>query len=163
MAPFGTGTDRARTGDGDLLRQLVQECLRVPQIARGEAFGEPGVERGEEGAGCGALALARPEARQAGGGAQLERLGLLPPGDLQGLAEERLRLLDRIAVPVEENLGPQPVQLGIVEVLALLLGAPYARSRKLRARSTVSRKLGGRRASRRPAAIKCLHFLLMRV
>jgi hypothetical protein len=34
----------------------------------------------------------------------------LPPGDLQGLAEERLRLLDRIAVCVEENLCPQPVE-----------------------------------------------------
>ena len=46
----------------------------------------------------------------------------MPPGDLQGLAEERLRRLDRIPVHVEENLGPQPVQLGIVEVLSLLLG-----------------------------------------
>ena len=63
-----------------------------------------------------------PEPRQAGGSAQLERLGLLAPGDLQRLIEERLRLLDGIAVHVEENLGPQPVQLGIVVVLALLLG-----------------------------------------
>ena len=42
--------------------------------------------------------------------------------DLQGLAQERLRFLDRIAVHVEENLGPQPVELRIVEVLSLLLG-----------------------------------------
>ena len=55
-------------------------------------------------------------------GAQLDRLGLLPPGDLQGLVEERLRLLDRIAVQVEENLCAQPVELGIVGVLPLLLG-----------------------------------------
>src|SRR5437667_6938813 len=94
---------------------LFQQRLRVDEVARVEAFGEPGVERGEEGAGFLALALALPEPRQGGGGAQLERLGLLPPGDLQGLAEERLRLLDRIAVDVEENLGPQPVQLGLVE------------------------------------------------
>jgi hypothetical protein len=64
------------------------------------------------------LALALPEPRQAGDGAQLERLDLLPPCDLQGSAEERFRLLDRIPVCVEENLGPQPVELGIVEVLA---------------------------------------------
>ncbi len=70
-----------------------------------------------------ALALALPEPRQAGGGAQLERLGLLPPGDLQGLVEERLRLRGRIGVHVEENLRPQPVQLGIVVVLSLLLGS----------------------------------------
>jgi hypothetical protein len=73
-------------------------------------------------AGGGALALALPKSRQAGGGAQLERLGLLAPCDPQGLAEERLRLLDRIPVCVEENLGPQPVELGIAEVLSLLLG-----------------------------------------
>src|SRR5436190_21667061 len=109
---------------------IVEQRLRVLQVARGEAFGEPGVERGEEGAGRVALALAPPEPRQAGGGAQLERLGLLPPGDLQGLVEERLRLLDRIAVHVEENLGPQPVELGIVPVLSLLLGLREAESER---------------------------------
>ena len=80
------------------LLQVVEECLRVPQIARGEAFGEPGVERGEEGAGGVALALALPEPRQAGGGAQLERLGLLPPGDLQGLAGARCILAMKLIV-----------------------------------------------------------------
>src|SRR5712671_222198 len=42
--------------------------------------------------------VAKPELREAGGGAQLERLGLLASRDLQGLAEERLCLLDRVAV-----------------------------------------------------------------
>ena len=65
---------------------------------------------------------ARGPRRACPGGAQLERLGLLPTGDLQGLAEERLRLRDRIAVDVEENLCPQPVDLGIVVVLSRLLG-----------------------------------------
>jgi hypothetical protein len=68
--------------------------------------GEPGVERGEDGAGGVALALALPEPCQAGGGAQLEGLGLLPPGDLEGVVEKRLRLLNRVAVSVEENLSP---------------------------------------------------------
>ena len=72
----------------------------------------------EQIAGGVALALALPEPRPAGGGVQFERLGLLPPGDLQGMVEER-RLLDRVAVHVEENLCPQPVELGIVEVLSL--------------------------------------------
>src|SRR6266550_6441342 len=79
---------------------IVEQRLCVLQVARVEAFGEPGVERGEEGAGRVVLALALPEPRQAGGGAQLERLGLLPPCDLEGVAEERLRLLDRISVRV---------------------------------------------------------------
>src|SRR5439155_20563566 len=78
------------------LPQVLQQRPRVLQVARVEAFGEPGVERGEERAGRVALALALPEPRQAGGGAQLERLGLLPPGDLQGVAEERLRLLGAV-------------------------------------------------------------------
>jgi hypothetical protein len=108
------------------LLQLLQQRLRVPQVALVETFGEPGVERGEEGAGGGALALALPEARQAGGGAQLERLGLLPPGDLQGLAEERLRLFDRVPVPVEENLGPQSVELGVVVMTPLRALIPCA-------------------------------------
>ncbi len=42
------------------------------------------------------------------------------------MAEERLRLLDRISVLVEENLCPQPVELGIGVVLSLLLGLRYA-------------------------------------
>src|SRR5439155_10695148 len=110
------------------LPQVLQQRPRVLQVARVEAFGEPGVERGEERAGRVTLALALPEPRQAGGRAQLERLGLLPPGDLQGVAEERLRLLDRIPVHVEENLCSQPVELGIVVVLSLLLGARDAES-----------------------------------
>src|SRR4029077_1549204 len=113
---------RQSDGEDDLLREVVEQRLRVLQVARVEAFGEPGVDRGEEGAGLVALALTLPEPRQAGRGAQLEHLGLLPPGDLQGLIEERLRLVDRIAVHVEENLRPQPVQIGIVVVLSLLLG-----------------------------------------
>src|SRR5207245_10501646 len=44
--------------------QLLQQRLRVLQVARVEAFGEPGVDRGEEGAGRVALALAMPEQRQ---------------------------------------------------------------------------------------------------
>src|SRR6266480_3958746 len=109
---------------------IVEQRLRVVQVTRVEAFGEPGVERGEEGAGRVALALALPEPRQGGGGAQLERLGLLPPGDLEGLAQERLRLLDRIPVGVEENLRAQPVELGIVVVLSLLLGLRDAESER---------------------------------
>ncbi len=80
------------------LLQVVEQLLCVFQVARGEAFGEPGVERGQQITGGGALALALPELREAGGGAQLERLGLLASRDLQGLAEERLCLLDRVAV-----------------------------------------------------------------
>jgi hypothetical protein len=43
------------------------------------------------------------EPRQAGGGAQRERRALLPPGDLQEVLEERLRLPDRAGVPVARS------------------------------------------------------------
>ena len=89
---------RPSTVGGDRLLQVREQRFRFLKVARVEAFGEPGVERGEEGAGGVAFALALPEPRQAGGGAQLERLGLLASRDLQGLAEERLCLLDRVAV-----------------------------------------------------------------
>src|SRR5271157_1229456 len=112
------------------LCQRVQQRLGFNQIARVEAFGEPGVERGEEGAGRVALALVLPEPRQAGRGAQLERLGLLSLCNLDRLAEKRLRLRGGIAVFVEENLGPQPVELGIPEVLSLLLGLRDAKSER---------------------------------
>jgi hypothetical protein len=41
----------------DLLRHLVEQRLRVLQVARVEAFGEPGVDRRQQIAGGVALAL----------------------------------------------------------------------------------------------------------
>ena len=37
--------------DTDFVQTRSQQCLRINQVTRVEAFGEPGVERGEEGAG----------------------------------------------------------------------------------------------------------------
>jgi len=54
------------------LPQLLQQRLRVDQVAGVEAFGEPAVDRGEEVAGFGALALIAPEAGEARRGAQLQ-------------------------------------------------------------------------------------------
>jgi hypothetical protein len=53
-------------------RQLLQERLRLLEIGRIKAFGEPAVDRRQEVAGFGALALVAPEAGEAGRGAQLE-------------------------------------------------------------------------------------------
>jgi len=54
----------------------------------------------------------------------------LPPGDLERLAEERIRFLERVPFHNEENLGPQPVELGIVEVLSQSLRARDAGSER---------------------------------
>jgi len=60
------------------LSQVFQQCLCIHQVARLEAFGEPGIERGEDGAGGGPLAMVLPAPP---GWWRRERLGLLPPGD----------------------------------------------------------------------------------
>src|SRR5258705_13972434 len=70
---------RKRTGGvddrHDLLRQVVEQRLGVDEVARGEAFGERRVDRGEEVAGFGALALIAPEAGEGRRGAPPEGAG----------------------------------------------------------------------------------------
>ena len=61
-----------------------EQRLRVDQVARVEAFGEPGVDRGEQVARFGALALIAPEAREARRGPQLKRARPLLAGDGEG-------------------------------------------------------------------------------
>src|SRR6185503_857258 len=67
--------------------QRLHECLRLLQIRRVKAFGEPTGDRPQQLAGFGALALLLPQVAQTGGRAQLPRLGLLAAGDREGLLE----------------------------------------------------------------------------
>ena len=53
---------------GVALRQRIQQCLRLLQISRVKALGEPAVDGCQQRVGFGALALLLPQARQAGGG-----------------------------------------------------------------------------------------------
>ena len=64
----------------------VEQIVRIPQVRRLEALGEPGVERGEKIFGLSSLALLRPEAGEGGRCAELERSGLLGAGDVERLA-----------------------------------------------------------------------------
>ena len=52
---------------------MVEQCFGILQIGGVEALGEPAVGRREEITGFGAFALISPEAREAGGGAELNR------------------------------------------------------------------------------------------
>jgi hypothetical protein len=70
-----------------LRSQLLQERLGFLEVGGVKALGELAVNRGEQLAGCGALALALPQARQAGGGASLEGLRLLVLGSCQSLGK----------------------------------------------------------------------------
>jgi hypothetical protein len=58
--------------------QLVQQRLRLPQVERIEAFGKPAIHRNEQFARFLDLPLGAPEAREAHGGAEFPRLGVLP-------------------------------------------------------------------------------------
>ena len=51
------------------LTKFVEQRFCLFKIGRVEAFGEPAINRGEKIAGCGALALVLPQAREPGGGA----------------------------------------------------------------------------------------------
>src|SRR6516165_317880 len=66
------------------LTKLVEQRLRLSQIGSVETFGEPAVDRREEGARFGAAVLVAAEPGEAHGGAQFPELGLLLHRDAQG-------------------------------------------------------------------------------
>ena len=63
--------------------EFGEERGGVPEVGGVEAFGEPGVDGGEEVDGALPLALPGPEAGERGGGAQLGEAGALGAGDLE--------------------------------------------------------------------------------
>jgi hypothetical protein len=73
-------------------RQLVEQRLGLFQIARVKAFGKPAIDRSEKLAGLIPLALISPEAREAGGSAELEGSRRLLAGRLDGQIESRSSL-----------------------------------------------------------------------
>ncbi len=62
--------------------QFLQQRLRLLQIGGVKPLGEPAVDRGEEVAGFGGLALGVPEAGEVGGGTEFECSHFLDPGDI---------------------------------------------------------------------------------
>src|SRR5262249_6735381 len=91
------------------LAQLVEHCLRILEVGRVEAFGEPAVDRREQVMGFGTAALVAAELGEGDGGAQFPELGPLLLGDRQGLFIE-LRGGVGIALP-QHQLAFVPVQL----------------------------------------------------
>src|ERR1700748_163408 len=73
------------------LRQLLQQRLRLFQIARVETLREPPVHGSEQFARLLRLALVAPEACEARGGAKLPRFGLLLTGDRKSTIKIFLR------------------------------------------------------------------------
>src|SRR6266511_2792100 len=74
-------------GSGLTSREVFQERLRLPEVGRVEAFGEPIVD-GEGAFRLVALALRNEQTRQAQGGTQLPRPGCLTARDLERPADD---------------------------------------------------------------------------
>ena len=70
-------------------RQLLEQRLRLLQIARIKALSEPPVNRSQQFARLLRLTLVTPEAREAHGGAEFPGFGLLLTGDGEGALEVR--------------------------------------------------------------------------
>jgi hypothetical protein len=64
-----------------ILAQLIEQCLRAPEVLCSETLGEPAVDGGEKGMGFGAEPLIVGEAGEACSGAQFPELGLLLLGN----------------------------------------------------------------------------------
>ena len=91
------------------LRQLVQQRLRVHQILRVEAFREPVVDGGEEGAGFVLLALALPEpgeARRRASPAALRSFALDFPEDGDRPDVPAVPVLEGERGPIDHALDP---------------------------------------------------------
>src|SRR5262245_14796251 len=72
---------------------FFQRRLGLLQVCRIKPLGEPAIDRRQQLVGFRTPVLLLPQARQAHSGAQLQGLGLLAAGDVQGALEAGFRLL----------------------------------------------------------------------
>src|SRR5262249_4404447 len=84
------GSDSAR--GRRLSGERVGEGHGLLEVGGVKAFGEPGVDRGQQVVGFSTLVLVPPQACQAHDGAQLQRLRLLAAGNPDGLEKTAFRL-----------------------------------------------------------------------
>jgi hypothetical protein len=101
--------------------QLVEQSLGILEVSGVEPFGKPAVDGGEQVMGLGASALVAPEAREAGGGAQLQGLRLLALGCIDRLVEPRC-CFGSVA-RLGQDSPPQPVELRLIVALASSRGS----------------------------------------
>src|SRR5215472_10331833 len=95
------------------LPQLVEQRLRLDEVARVEAFGEPAVDGREEVAGSGALALVAQQPREARRGAQLQGSRALLAGDGEGAVVAGGGLVGA-AAGREEQVAVEAVEVCVV-------------------------------------------------
>src|SRR6266540_6516632 len=92
------------------------------QVSGVEALGEPAVGFGQHLARLRPSALSLPEASQTRRGAQLERLCLLPTGQVDRLVKAEFGLRLVWLSPAEQQLAPEPMELRVVETGSVLVG-----------------------------------------
>src|SRR5262249_21720014 len=107
-----------QTVTGDLGVFLAQassssSAFASRKIARVEALGEPGVERGEQSAGFVGSFLRPEQMSKAHRRAQLQGARFLRLRDLESAAEERLGLGRAPVRGREHELAPRTIELGI--------------------------------------------------
>src|SRR5436309_10589886 len=90
MRPAWLGRKGGSTGVA--LHQRIQQCLRLLQIRRIKAFGEPAIDGCQEVMGFLAFALPLPESSETCCCTEFERFGLLVLGYTDGVMEAVLRV-----------------------------------------------------------------------
>src|SRR5881396_1753481 len=100
-----------------LLPQLLEQRLRLDEVACVEALSEPGVQRCEKSASLGGAAVPTEPAAEACGDAQLVRLRTLPVCHRERVPERRLDL-GRVGAPEREQLATAAESVRTPDVLA---------------------------------------------
>src|SRR5882724_958081 len=101
--------------------QLFEQCFGLLQVGRVKALREPAVDRRQECARLGPLALLLPQAAQAHGGAQLQGFRLLLASNSEGLVKAAFcLLLLRYRLPQEQD-APEAVDFRFPPAFLMLL------------------------------------------
>src|SRR5438094_862442 len=115
-APGSVPCPARSPGSPRSLPELLQQRLRLAQVARVEALGEPAVDRGEQVARLRRAALGPEPAAKARGRAQLERLRPLAPGEVHRLPVARLHRGGLRALPGQQ-IAAEAMEIGLPHLL----------------------------------------------
>src|SRR5262245_57395050 len=112
---------RKDVSTGVALRQRVEQRLGFLEVSRIKALGEPAIDRRKQLVGLSAFPLLLPQAGEAQSGPQLPGFGLLVAGNGKSLLETGFRLLLVGWRLLQQQLALEPVYLGLVLTLPLVV------------------------------------------
>src|SRR5262249_22013569 len=102
-------------------RQLIEQRLRLLEVSGIKALCEPAIDRRQQRPRFGLLALLLPEATEAYGGAQFQRLRLLATGDVQSPLQPGFRLCLRCPRLPQEQDAPEAMDFRFPPAFLMLL------------------------------------------